>query len=150
LSQGDIDFGLIPLLDDKAADRQEESATDEGRPPFAVIKDTLGERCLRRAGRPQRLTSSASCLVAGGDGRDRQLERFAGDAEPGLRSQSRSSRSICAILWWRRLPGPRMRLRTCRFLLLEQAADPRRASCPKTRRHSPAGFNQLVLRGIKL
>src|SRR4051794_8290118 len=74
LSQGDIDFALVPLLDEKADDKQEESATDEAA-TIAVIKHTLGDR-VSDVRASQRLTSSASCLVAGGDGRDRQLERL--------------------------------------------------------------------------
>ena len=49
-------------------------ATDEAA-TIAVIKDTLGDR-VSDVRASQRLTSSASCLVAGGDGRDRQLERL--------------------------------------------------------------------------
>src|SRR5882762_7303625 len=74
LSQGDIDFGLIPLLDEKADDKKEDSTTDEAA-TIAVIKDTLGDR-VSDVRASQRLTSSASCLVAGGDGRDRMLERI--------------------------------------------------------------------------
>jgi molecular chaperone HtpG len=74
LSQGDIDFGLIPLLDEKAGEKNEDSATDEAA-TIAVIKDTLGDR-VSDVRASQRLTSSASCLVAGGDGRDRMLERL--------------------------------------------------------------------------
>ena len=74
LSQGDIDFGLIPLLDETAGEKKEESATDEAA-TIAVIKDTLGDR-VSDVRASQRLTSSASCLVAGGDGRDRMLERL--------------------------------------------------------------------------
>ena len=74
LSQGDIDFGLIPLLDEKAGENKEDSATDEAA-TIAVIKDTLGDR-VSDVRASQRLTSSASCLVAGGDGRDRMLERL--------------------------------------------------------------------------
>ena len=39
------------------------------------MRDALGER-VSDVRASQRLTSSASCLVAGGDGRDRQLERL--------------------------------------------------------------------------
>src|SRR6188472_3948750 len=74
LSQGDIDFGLIPLPGDKADEKKEDSATDEAA-TIAIIKDALGER-VSDVRASQRLTSSASCLVAGGDGRDRQLERL--------------------------------------------------------------------------
>jgi len=74
LSQGDIDFALIPLLDDKAEDKKDEPGADEAT-TIALIKDALGER-VSDVRASQRLTSSASCLVAGGDGRDRQLERL--------------------------------------------------------------------------
>jgi molecular chaperone HtpG len=73
LSQGDVDFGLIPLLDDKAAGK-ESSGADEAA-TIAVIKDALGEK-VSDVRASQRLTTSASCLVAGGAGRDRQLERL--------------------------------------------------------------------------
>src|SRR5712671_777604 len=74
LSQGDVDFSVIPLIDDTAEDKKEDSTTDEAA-TIAVIKDTLGDR-VSDVRASQRLTSSASCLVAGGDGRDRQLERL--------------------------------------------------------------------------
>jgi molecular chaperone HtpG len=72
LSQGDVDFGLIPMLDDNAA--KQSSGADEAA-TIAVIKDALGEK-VSDVRASQRLTTSASCLVAGGAGRDRQLERL--------------------------------------------------------------------------
>ncbi|MEP6840863.1 MAG: molecular chaperone HtpG, partial [Bradyrhizobium sp.] len=69
LSQGDIDFSLIPLLEDKADDKKDDVGTDEAT-TIALVKDALGER-VSDVRASQRLTSSASCLVAGGDGRDR-------------------------------------------------------------------------------
>ena len=74
LSQGDIDFSLIPLLEDKAEDKKDAAGADEAT-TIALIRDALGER-VSDVRASQRLTSSASCLVAGGDGRDRQLERL--------------------------------------------------------------------------
>jgi molecular chaperone HtpG len=76
LSQGDIDFGLIPLLEEKSEEdkAKDTPGTDEAA-VIAMIKDTLGER-VSDVRASQRLTSSASCLVAGGDGRDRALERL--------------------------------------------------------------------------
>jgi molecular chaperone HtpG len=76
LSQGDVDFGLIPLLDEKASEQKDQQtpAADEAA-VIAVIKDALGER-VSDVRASQRLTSSASCLVAGGDARDRALERL--------------------------------------------------------------------------
>ena len=76
LSQGDVDFGLIPLLDqkdDKAADDKTTAADDEA--VLTAVKDALGDQVAEV--RPsQRLTESASCLVAGAQGRDRELERL--------------------------------------------------------------------------
>jgi molecular chaperone HtpG len=78
LSQGEVDFALVPLLD------QGESA--EGRPEgkpgvvddaavIAAVKAALGER-VSDVRASQRLTDSAACLVAGGHGPDRELERL--------------------------------------------------------------------------
>ena len=72
LSQGDIDFGLIPLLDDK---KEEVKSDADEAAIIAVIKDTLGDR-VSDVRASQRLTASASCLVAGSHGPDRELERL--------------------------------------------------------------------------
>jgi molecular chaperone HtpG len=74
LSQGDVDFGLIPLVDNKAEDNKEEAAADEAT-TIAVIRDALGER-VSDVRASQRLMASASCLVASGEARDRALERL--------------------------------------------------------------------------
>jgi molecular chaperone HtpG len=72
LSQGDVDFGLIPLLDDK----KEEAKSDANEAAIiAVIKASLGDR-VSDVRASQRLTASASCLVAGSHGPDRELERL--------------------------------------------------------------------------
>jgi molecular chaperone HtpG len=72
LSQGDIDFGLIPLLDDK----KEEAKSDADEAAIiAVIKASLENR-VSDVRASQRLTASASCLVAGSHGPDRELERL--------------------------------------------------------------------------
>jgi molecular chaperone HtpG len=83
LSQGDVDFGLIPLLDENTGEQApgaDEAAT------IAVIKDTLGDR-VSDVRASQRLTTSASCLVAGGFGRDRQLERLLAQQNKGMGSK---------------------------------------------------------------
>jgi molecular chaperone HtpG len=72
LSQGDVDFGLIPLIDDNAD--KEKPGADEAT-TIAIIKDAIGDK-VSDVRASQRLTTSASCLVAGGAGRDRQLERL--------------------------------------------------------------------------
>ena len=72
LSQGDVDFALVPLLDDKG-DKDKPGADEAAT--IALIKDALGER-VSDVRASQRLTTSASCLVAGGAGHDRVLERM--------------------------------------------------------------------------
>jgi molecular chaperone HtpG len=143
LSQGDVDFGLIPLLDDKADDKAASGADEAAT--IAVIKDTLGARVSDvRASR--RLTTSASCLVAGGDGRDRALERLlaqqnkGGVTRPILEINMRHP-LVAAI------SGNKDAAADLSFLLLEQAQilD---GELPE----DPAAFagrlNQLVLRGV--
>ena len=83
LSQGDVDFGLIPFVDDFGD--KDEPDTDEAA-TIAVIKDTLGDR-VSDVRVSQRLTTSASCLVAGGFGRDRQLERLLAQQNKGMGSR---------------------------------------------------------------
>jgi molecular chaperone HtpG len=72
LSQGDINFDLIPLLEeskDKTEPAADEAAT------IAIIKASLGDR-VSDVKASTRLTTSASCLVAGSQGPDRELERI--------------------------------------------------------------------------
>ncbi|HEY2841828.1 MAG TPA: hypothetical protein VGJ26_21900 [Pirellulales bacterium] len=73
LSQGDLDFSLIPPLNDSKKDERE-SNIDEAT-IIATIKLNLGDR-VTDVRASQRLTSSASCLVAGSHGPDRELERL--------------------------------------------------------------------------
>jgi molecular chaperone HtpG len=73
LSQGDIDLSLVPLLDDS---KKDESTSDADEATIiAAIKLNLGDR-VADVRASQRLTSSASCLVAGSHGPDRELERL--------------------------------------------------------------------------
>jgi molecular chaperone HtpG len=81
LSQGDVDFGLIPLIDESTEDKKDSGADEAAT--IAVIKDTLGDR-VSDVRASQRLTTSASCLVAGGFGRDRQLERLLAQQNRGM------------------------------------------------------------------
>ena len=73
LSQGDVDFALVPLLDGSKKDEPTLDA-DEAT-IIALIKSHLGER-VADVRASQRLTTSASCLVAGKHGPDRELERL--------------------------------------------------------------------------
>jgi molecular chaperone HtpG len=77
LSQGDVDFSLVPLLDERKKDDAKSDA-DEAM-IIAVIKSHLGDR-VSDVRVSQRLTSSASCLVAGSHGPDRELERLLAQA----------------------------------------------------------------------
>jgi molecular chaperone HtpG len=84
LSQGDVDFGLVPLLDkDKGAEAQEKPAAVDDAVIVAAVKATLGER-VSDVRASQRLTDSAACLVAGGSGPDRELERLLSRQNRGL------------------------------------------------------------------
>jgi molecular chaperone HtpG len=143
LSQGDVDFGLIPLIDDHAADK-ENSGADEAA-TIAVIKDVLGER-VSDVRASQRLTTSASCLVAGGQGRDRQLERLLAQQNRGAGTKPileiNMRHPLVAAIADQKDAG-----RDLSFLLLEQAQilD---GELPE----DPAAFanrlNELVLRGL--
>jgi molecular chaperone HtpG len=143
LSQGDVDFGLIPLLDDNAGDK-DQPATDDAA-VIAVIKDTLGER-VSDVRVSQRLTTSASCLVAGGDGRDRQLERL-------LAQQNRGAATKPVLEVNMRHPlvaaiaGHPDAAADLSFLLLEQAQilD---GELPEDSAAFAFRLNQLVLRGL--
>jgi molecular chaperone HtpG len=83
LSQGDLNFDLIPPLEenkDKAEPTADEAAT------IAIIKASLGER-VTDVKASTRLTTSASCLVAGSHGPDRELERLLSQQNRGMRTK---------------------------------------------------------------
>jgi molecular chaperone HtpG len=84
LSQGDIDFSLIPLLDNSKKDERKSDA-DEAT-IIAAIKLNLGDR-VSDVRASQRLTVSASCLVAGSQGPDRELERLLARQNRGLNTK---------------------------------------------------------------
>ena len=76
LSQGEVDFSLVPVLEPAAgADAEPKPAAADEPSVIAAVKAALGERVAEV--RPsQRLTDSAACLVASGQGPDRELERL--------------------------------------------------------------------------
>ncbi len=75
LSQGEVDFGLIPLIDSaKNEDASKTAGVDEAV-ILAAIKGALGAR-VSDVRVSQRLTDSPACLVAQGAGPDRELERL--------------------------------------------------------------------------
>jgi molecular chaperone HtpG len=142
LSQGDVDFGLIPLLDDHKDESKPEA--DEAA-IIAVIKAHLADR-VSDVRASQRLTSSASCLVAGSHGPDRELERLLARQNRGA-----GSRPILEINLRHPLvaaiSGDSEAAADLSFLLLEQAQilD---GELPE----DPAAFagrlNRLVLQGV--
>jgi molecular chaperone HtpG len=143
LSQGDVDFSLIPLTDDSKKD-EPKSGGDEAD-IIAAIKLNLGDR-VSDVRASQRLTSSASCLVAGSQGPDRELERLLARQNPGL-----GSKPILEINLYHPLvaaiPNAGDNTTDLSFLLLEQAQilD---GELPE----DPAGFanrlNRLVVAGF--
>jgi molecular chaperone HtpG len=72
LSQGEVNFDLVPRLEEAA---EAEPASDTDTAVIAAVKSALGER-VSDVRASQRLTDSAACLVAGGHGPDRELERL--------------------------------------------------------------------------
>src|SRR5215467_10406138 len=75
LSQGEVDFGLVPLVDQETKQNAADTASVDDAIVVATVKQALGERVsdVRASGR---LTDSAACLVAEGHGPDRELERL--------------------------------------------------------------------------
>ena len=146
LSQGDVDFGLIPLIDNNAdnADKDKKPVADEAT-TIAVIKDALGDK-VSDVRASQRLTTSASCLVAGGAGRDRQLERLL-----AMENRGAVTKPILEINMRHALVGAiaerKDAARDLSLLLLEQAQ-----ILDGELPDDPAAFanrlNQLVLRGL--
>ena len=142
LSQGDVDFSLIPKLDD--AKDETKPDTDEAS-VIAVIKDTLGDR-VSDVRASQRLTSSASCLVAGSHGPDRELERILAQQNRGAATKPILEINLRHPLV-AAVSGSHDTAADLSFLLLEQAQilD---GELPE----DPAAFagrlNRLVLRGV--
>ena len=76
LSQGEVDFSLVPMAGQamEADTKSAPDAVDEAT-VLAAVKSALGEQ-VSDVRASQRLTESAACLVAGGGGPDRELERL--------------------------------------------------------------------------
>ncbi|MFY9957805.1 molecular chaperone HtpG [Bradyrhizobium sp.] len=84
LSQGDLNLDLIPLVDEEAKDKSGPAADEADT--IAVIKASLGDR-VTDVRASTRLTTSASCLVAGSHGPDRELERILSQQARGVRTK---------------------------------------------------------------
>jgi molecular chaperone HtpG len=147
LSQGDVDFSLIPLKEDgKEADSKSEG-TDEAA-TIATIKATLGDR-VSDVRASQRLTASASCLVAGGLGPDRELERLLARQNRGAGSKpileiNMRHPLVAAVAQAKDVDGDAADLS---FLLLEQAQilD---GELPEDPAAFASRLNRLVLQGL--
>ena len=74
LSKGEVDFGLVPLLDASAKDAAKPGAADEAA-VLAAVKAALGER-VSDVRASQRLADSPACLVAAQHGPDLEIERL--------------------------------------------------------------------------
>ncbi|MGQ0682467.1 molecular chaperone HtpG [Bradyrhizobium sp.] len=146
LSQGDVDFSLIPAVEDKADENKNEPAADEAM-TVAIVKEALGER-VADVRASQRLTSSASCLVASGEARDRALERLLAQHDKGAVKKPVLEINLRHPLV-AAIATASDAAKDLSFLLLEQAQilD---GELPE----DPAAFagrlNRLVLRGLKL
>jgi molecular chaperone HtpG len=78
LSQGEVDLSLIPLLEGEKKDEAEKPEapdTTDDKTVLEGVKAALGER-VSDVRASTRLTDSAACLVAAGQGLDRELERL--------------------------------------------------------------------------
>jgi molecular chaperone HtpG len=76
LSKGEVDFGLVPPLDEKKDEPKADEAekTDEAS-VIAAVKSALGER-VSDVLPSQRLADSPACLVAAKQGPDLEIERL--------------------------------------------------------------------------
>jgi molecular chaperone HtpG len=76
LSQGEVDFSLVPLQEQaKQEPPGEGGAVIDDAAVIAAVKDVLGDR-VSDVRVSQRLTDSPACLVATGGGFDRELTRL--------------------------------------------------------------------------
>jgi molecular chaperone HtpG len=146
LSQGDVDFSLIPSVEDKAEEKKDESAADEAM-TIAIVKEALGER-VADVRASQRLTSSASCLVASGEARDRALERLLAQHDKGVTRKPVLEINLKHPLV-AAIADAKDAANDLSFLLLEQAQilD---GELPEDPAAFAARLNRLVLHGLKL
>ncbi len=74
LSKGDVDFGLVPLLEEPAKEEAKLDAPDT-EAVIGAVKTALGER-VSDVRASQRLADSPACLVAAKHGPDLEIERL--------------------------------------------------------------------------
>ena len=77
LSKGEVDFGLVPLLDESKKDepKADDAEKADDATVIAAVKLALGER-VSDVLPSQRLADSPACLVAANQGPDLEIERL--------------------------------------------------------------------------
>ncbi len=152
LSQGDVDFGEVPLVDTDAdtAGKQTKEKVDDAV-VVAAVKSALGDR-VSDVRASQRLTGSPACLIAVGAGPDRELERLLSQTSRGFGSKPvlelNMRHQLVAAVADAQISGRENDVHDLARLLLEQAQilD---GEIPD----DPAGFadriNRLVMRGLE-
>src|SRR5205814_7921763 len=76
LSKGEVDFALVPLLDEKKDEaKAEEGGETDDAAIIAAVKRALGER-VSDVTASARLADSPACLVAAKHGPDLEIERL--------------------------------------------------------------------------
>ncbi len=146
LSQGDIDFDLIPLTEDKTEDEAKPAANEAET--IALIKASLGDR-VTDVKVSTRLTTSASCLVAGSHGPDRELERILSQQARGARSKPILEINLRhpLVVALAKAAADKAKVDDMSFLLLEQAQilD---GELPEDPAAFAARLNRLVVQGV--
>ena len=147
LSQGDINFDPIPLSEEQKAEDEAKPAADEAD-TIALIKASLGDH-VTDVKVSTRLTTSASCLVAGSHGPDRELERILSQQARGARSKPILEINLRhpLVVAIAKAAADKAMVDDLSFLLLEQAQilD---GELPEDPAAFAARLNRLVLQGV--
>ncbi|ABQ33563.1 MULTISPECIES: molecular chaperone HtpG [Bradyrhizobium] len=147
LSQGDINFDPIPLSEEQKAEDEAKPAADEAD-TIALIKASLGDH-VTDVKVSTRLTTSASCLVAGSHGPDRELERILSQQARGARSKPILEINLRhpLVVAIAKAAADKAKVDDLSFLLLEQAQilD---GELPEDPAAFAARLNRLVLQGV--
>ncbi|MGJ5041719.1 MULTISPECIES: molecular chaperone HtpG [unclassified Bradyrhizobium] len=146
LSQGDINFDPIPVTEPTPAD-EAQPAADEAN-TIALIKASLGDH-VTDVKVSTRLTTSASCLVAGSHGPDRELERILSQQARGARTKPILEINLRhpLVVAVAKAAADKAKVDDLSFLLLEQAQilD---GELPEDPAAFAARLNRLVLLGV--
>ncbi|MGC2774447.1 MAG: molecular chaperone HtpG [Bradyrhizobium sp.] len=146
LSQGDINFDPIPVTEEKAGDAAQPAADEADT--IALIKASLGDH-VTDVKVSTRLTTSASCLVAGSHGPDRELERILSQQARGARTKPILEINLRhpLVVAVAKAAADKAKVDDLSFLLLEQAQilD---GELPEDPAAFAARLNRLVLQGV--